>query len=221
LPVLLYCLLLECVFFSALLYYFEPRSQVSSFSEACWLTIVSMTTVGYYTPASPEGYILISLVIVSSSLYMAIPLGIVGSVFSKVWEDRHRLLLMQRTRARILQGGYAAKDIPELFRLFGSEGDRLTLASFRKMLSQMRIGFNEGRIVELFQSFDKDASGTVEPKEFIHALFPGAYAEMYGLRGDSTHGTEILSGLLKTWTRMMNRDINYNSEGTADSSTGW
>eukprot|EP00448_Togula_jolla_P026748 CAMPEP_0170647120 /NCGR_PEP_ID=MMETSP0224-20130122/44018_1 /TAXON_ID=285029 /ORGANISM="Togula jolla, Strain CCCM 725" /LENGTH=95 /DNA_ID=CAMNT_0010978531 /DNA_START=100 /DNA_END=384 /DNA_ORIENTATION=- len=95
-----------------------------------------MTTVGYgdVSPETTWGYFLVSALIISSALYMAIPLGIVGNAFSKVWEDKDRLLLMQRTRGRILQGGYSAQDIPELFQLFSKNEGHLTLNMFRKMI---------------------------------------------------------------------------------------
>jgi len=191
--------------FASAIYWFEPRSNIESLQQAVWLTIVTMTTVGYgdVSPESTEGYFLVSILIISSALYMAIPLGIVGNAFSKVWEDRDRLLLMQRTRGRILQGGYSAQDIPELFKLFASKDGHLTLAMFRKMLQQMRIGFSEPRIVELFKSFDNDGSGTVECEEFVRALFPGAFAEIYGGMGGMNraprHFEDFRNSLERGW----------------------
>ena len=35
-----------------------------------------------------------------SAMYMAMPLGIVDKAFGSVWDDRHRLLLMERLRTR-------------------------------------------------------------------------------------------------------------------------
>jgi len=202
LPVLLFVLVLEVMFFSSLIFYFEPI--VDSFPTAIWLTIVTMSTVGYgdIVPVSTQGHIIVSALIVSSALYMAIPLGIVGSTFSKVWDDRDRLLLMRRTKDRIVQGGYDPRDIPELFKLFGAEQTGvLSLKDFRRMLIQMKIGMSEERICELFKSFDDDGNGTLDDQEFMRALFPGAFAEIYG---ESSNGPaiEMFKSLERGWKKL-------------------
>merc|ERR1719377_393775 len=109
---------------------------------------------------------------------MAIPLGIIGNSFSRVWEDRDRLLLVRRMRDRLVQEGFHASDIQLLFQHFGSSkaGD-LNLNDFRGMISEMKIGISDQRTVELFQSLDVDGSGTINDAEFISLLFPGAYVE--------------------------------------------
>lgn len=40
------------------------------------------------------------VLMIVSAMYMAMPLGIVGKAFGSVWDDRHRLLLMERLRTR-------------------------------------------------------------------------------------------------------------------------
>merc|ERR1711874_350023 len=114
-----------------------------------------------------------SALIICGTLYMAIPFGIVGGSFNRVWEDRDRLLLMQRTRDRLRQWGYTPQDIPELFYAFdmNKNGD-LSLKEFCKMLSEMQLGISEERIVALFQTFDVDGSGSIDAREFVRALFP-------------------------------------------------
>merc|ERR1719480_325837 len=125
LPVLIYALVLMVLVFSAGIYWFEPRDNIGSFPEAMWLTVVTMSTVGYgdSVPKSVPGYVIVYVLIVFSALYMAMPLGIVGNAFNSVWEDRHRILLLTRAREHFSQKGYTAKDIPELFILFDADRD--------------------------------------------------------------------------------------------------
>merc|ERR1712176_933063 len=81
-----------------------------------------MTTVGYgdVIPISLPGSIITSALIVITVLYMAVPLGIIGNAFTQTWNDRDRILLTHRTRDRLRQWGYGARDIPVLFQVSGN-----------------------------------------------------------------------------------------------------
>merc|ERR1712183_701080 len=145
---------------------------------------VTMCTVGYgdVTPKTMAGYIITLTTMILSALYMAIPIGIVGSAFDNVWRDRGRLLLMKRTRDRLVQLGYSAKDIPYLFQLVGRKADdkgHLHFSEFRRLITQMRVSMSAARVYELFHNFDTDNSGTIDDKEFMQGLFPATYAEHY------------------------------------------
>lgn len=178
LPVLLYTQLLLTLVFSSLIFLVEPRDNIASLPAAAWLTIVTMTTVGYgdVTPASPAGSCVVGILVISSVIFMAFPLGIIGSTFTAVWSDRDRILLMQRTRDCLDQWGYTAQDIAKLFNLADQDGDdELNLEEFRDLMDHMRLGLKDERVVELFLSFDYDFSGSINHEEFIRVLFPGAH----------------------------------------------
>merc|ERR1711959_323642 len=98
--------------------------------RAMWLTIVTMTTVGYgdVTPQSVSGYVITSLLSLSSILYMAMPLGVIGNAFTQVWNDRDRILLMQKTRRCLLKLGYTARDLPSIVEYYSVGTGELELA---------------------------------------------------------------------------------------------
>lgn len=182
LPVLLWTLLLTTLTFSALIFLVEPRDNIDSLPTAMWLTIVTMTTVGYgdVTPKSATGSMFTAVLIVSSVLYMAMPLAIIGQSFSTIWGERDRILLIQQTRKRLLQWGYTAQDIPVLFSLFDGDGSgELELPEFSSMIKAMRVGLKEERVVQLFESFDTDGSGAIDDCEFVRFVFPSSYAHLY------------------------------------------
>mmetsp|Transcript_19529 Transcript_19529/g.61441 ORF Transcript_19529/g.61441 Transcript_19529/m.61441 type:complete len:233 (-) Transcript_19529:121-819(-) len=144
-----------------------------------------MMTVGYgdVMPKTTSGLISTSFLIISSALYMAIPLGIVGGAFSRVWEDRDRLMLIRRTRNRLRQWGYTPKDILELFYLYDHDkSGELDLGEFSEMISGMQLGIGTERVVNLFKTFDSDGSGKVDDEEFVRALYPKAYNYIYDYR---------------------------------------
>lgn len=183
LPVLMFMLAVMTLTFASAVYLVEPRDNLESLPKAIWFTMVTMTTVGYgdVVPKSTTGTSIVFVLTVVSVLYMAVPLGIVGQAFKQVWEDRDRILLVKKTQAALVQWGYTANDIPLVFSIFDGLGEgELCLADFRRMMTQMRIGLNDERIIELFHSFDKDGSGYVDDKEFVRSVFPMAYHDLYG-----------------------------------------
>lgn len=183
LPVLLFTLGVVVLIFSALVYAVEPRSNVATLAEAAWFTVITISTVGYgdVYPVTGEGRLIVAVLAVCGTAYMSIPLGIVGNAFSSVWEDRDRLLLMQRARTRLVQSGYTKTEIPEIFELFDENADGvLSLPDFRAMLKSMKLGISDGRITDLFNLFDTDHSGTIDHEEFVRILFPRAFSELVG-----------------------------------------
>jgi len=182
LPICLFSLLVLTLVFASMIFMVEPRDNINSLPKAMWLTIVTMTTVGYgdVTPKSSAGSLVVAVLVISSVLYMAMPLGIIGQAFTQVWSDRDRILLMRRTKDRLLQWGYKATDIPVLFRSFDADGNgELDMSEFLDMMKEMRLGLKDERVIELFQSFDSDCSGSVDDREFVKSLFPAEYTKIY------------------------------------------
>lgn len=175
LPVLLFTQLLLTLVFSALIFAVEPRENIGSLPTAVWLTIVTMTTVGYgdITPKSPLGSVIVALLVIISVIFTAFPLGIIGSTFTAVWSDRDRILLLQHTRDCFDQRGYTAHDASKLFQLADKDGNaELDFEEFAGFLNHLRLGLKEERVFELFQAFDYDCSGTISHREFFRVLFP-------------------------------------------------
>eukprot|EP00928_Gymnodinium_smaydae_P020958 TRINITY_DN18117_c0_g1_i1.p1 TRINITY_DN18117_c0_g1~~TRINITY_DN18117_c0_g1_i1.p1 ORF type:complete len:212 (-),score=31.59 TRINITY_DN18117_c0_g1_i1:408-1043(-) len=117
LPVILYSLFLIACVFTALIFLCEPRENVDTIGSAFWLTLMTMSSIGYADvyPTSDSCKAVIGALIVVSQLYIAIPIGIVGNAFRQTWEDREHLLLMKRTRDRIIRAGYSPTEMWQMF----------------------------------------------------------------------------------------------------------
>jgi hypothetical protein len=182
LPVLLYMLLMITLIASAGVYTSEPRSNIASLPAAIWLSVVTIATVGYgdVYPVTTGGTLCIIALIIVSLGFMAIPLGIIGGAFTQVWNDRDRILLMQRTRDRLKKWGYSPEDIPLLFEMADEDGTgEVDIDEFRDLIKNMKIGLSEERIAMLFNSFDEDGSGFIDAREFIRNIFPSHYLALY------------------------------------------
>mmetsp|Transcript_46564 Transcript_46564/g.124440 ORF Transcript_46564/g.124440 Transcript_46564/m.124440 type:complete len:289 (-) Transcript_46564:143-1009(-) len=163
---------------ASLLYLVEPEDNIESYPHACWLTVVSMTTLGYgdVYPVSDWGRLILSFLMVFSAAYMAMPIGVLGNAFSSVWQDRDLILLVERTKRTLAEWGYTVNDLPLLFERYDSDDDgELDLADFFHMMQDLQVNLRDERLVDLFEIFDKDRGGTVDDKEFMHVVFPRAW----------------------------------------------
>lgn len=193
LPVLMFTLSVVTLIFSSVVYLVEPRDNIDTLPRAIYFTLVTITSLGYgdIVPQSTIGTCIVTVLVVTSVLYMAMPLGIVGHAFTRVWEDRDRILLIRKTKAAMLQWGYGPHDMPMLFQIFDSHGEgELDITDFRKMITAMRIGLNDKRICELFHSFDKDGNGFVNDREMVRHVFPFAFHEVYSEMGSEAVQSE-------------------------------
>eukprot|EP00930_Biecheleria_cincta_P014033 TRINITY_DN12236_c0_g1_i1.p1 TRINITY_DN12236_c0_g1~~TRINITY_DN12236_c0_g1_i1.p1 ORF type:complete len:707 (+),score=119.00 TRINITY_DN12236_c0_g1_i1:100-2220(+) len=182
LPVLIYTLAVLVLFFASIIYVVEDPSNIESYSHSVWFVIVTVGTIGYgdTVPKGTLGIVTSAALIVVSALYMAMPLGIVGKAFGDVWDEKDRILLLQRTRASFVAAGYEPVDVPTMFMSFDTDGDgQLSLREFAEMMGKLELDLSQGRIAELFHAFDYNGSGYVDDREFVKALFPAAYDDIY------------------------------------------
>lgn len=106
-------------------------------------------------------------------MYMAIPIGIIGAAFSHVWEERSRLLLMQRMRTCVERVGYTPSDLMAMFKVLDQNRDgSLDFEEFSAMLEVMQIEVEEKFVMEVFESFDADCEGSIDFRELLRGLFP-------------------------------------------------
>merc|ERR1711920_1186450 len=139
---------------------------------------MGMSTVGYgdISPVSTGGSLVTVILIIVSGLYLAIPIGIVGRSFAKVWEDRERLLLMQRLRDCVTRSGYTPADVQHMFDLLDVDGNgELDFEEFASMIELMQIGVSMTSVAQVFDTFDDDGAGSIDFREFLRALFPKSH----------------------------------------------
>mmetsp|Transcript_55436 Transcript_55436/g.86215 ORF Transcript_55436/g.86215 Transcript_55436/m.86215 type:complete len:119 (+) Transcript_55436:2-358(+) len=113
------------------------------------------------------------ITIVTGSIYMAIPFGIVGKTFGDVWEDRQRLILLRRMRLCIENAGYTRKEMVTLFTFFDENGDGvLDPDEFASLLETMHVNADTKLIKLVFSSLDDNEGDFVDFQALMQALFP-------------------------------------------------
>lgn len=177
LPVLMFVFGVIALAFTSMLYAVEPESNLGSFSNAAWLTVITMTTVGYgdKIPVTDAGKCLVGCLVVVQVLYMALPLGILGHEFTETWQQRNRVWALKLVRSRMSARGLGLQDIPRFFQSYGNEDGDLDLYGFSFFLEQLGIKLDERRVREVFESFDEDGGDSVDEVEFALAVFPEEY----------------------------------------------
>lgn len=151
-----------------------------------WFVIVTMTTVGYgdIVPETTAGKCFSVVLMISSALYMALPIGIVGNAFSEVWKDRDRLLLISVLQESFAISGVTRGLVTEIFHEFLDQDPAIALKDaeaemnveqFKRMLRALQIDVTDDRMTSLFEALDADHGGTISCDEFIKRLFPYAY----------------------------------------------
>ncbi|CAE7247568.1 KCNB2 [Symbiodinium natans] len=145
LPVLFYTMAVITLVSSSAIYLAESRDNIPSLPHSIWLALVTMTTVGYgdYAPKSTGGYFVVATLTGVSMLFLALPVGIIGHVFTACWESRAQVLLMNRVRKCLIKWGYTIKDLKILVEYVDADGDgTLNLPEFIELIRQMRIGLS-------------------------------------------------------------------------------
>jgi len=180
LPVLAYILSVITAFGATFIYLFEDRSNIPSMQHCIWLTMVTMTSVGYgdYYPTSLEGYLTVSVLTFVSVLFLALPVGIIGYEFTHSWQNRGKVLLINKTRKCLEKWGYSASDVKVLFDYVDVDGDgNLNLSEFIELIRQMRIGISVEKAFNIFSLFDDDHNGSLDCTEFLRHVFPEEYVK--------------------------------------------
>merc|ERR1719387_567174 len=152
-----FLLLLMVVFSSCTLYWIEKHTAADidggpafeSIPHSMWFTIVTVSTVGYgdVSPNSVLGKALSSGLILVGVCYMAMPLAIVGNTFTSVWADREKILISEKTKAKIAHGGVDSTLLHQLFADTDVDGSGvLERTEFIEFMTAFNLGFTVQQI---------------------------------------------------------------------------
>ena len=187
-------LFIGAVFFGAFVYYFEKLEMRYRFGEdengeaieegnfpdvgnGIWFMLVTFCTVGYgdLSPASHSGKAITSIAIVLGLVFMSMPITIVGTNFSKVWEDKEKSTVVVKIQQHLIDRNLSIEDLKDVF----EEADLdttgvINLREFSIFLAQMEMEprLTPSQMRALFTVFDENDTGVISFFEFCHVVFP-------------------------------------------------
>eukprot|EP00928_Gymnodinium_smaydae_P015789 TRINITY_DN15861_c0_g1_i1.p1 TRINITY_DN15861_c0_g1~~TRINITY_DN15861_c0_g1_i1.p1 ORF type:complete len:497 (+),score=36.92 TRINITY_DN15861_c0_g1_i1:115-1605(+) len=173
LPTMFVLLLMIVCAFSTLIYTFEPRTNVGSASDAIWMVIVTMSTVGFgdLYPVTNVGRAVTTALICVSTLYMTIPIGIVGHAFTQAWDDRDRVTLMQQIHARVVRSGCTPADLDSALSHL-EDAACVSFEAFISLLEDIDVSFSSTMAYKLYSTLDVNCDGKVSVDELLVCFFP-------------------------------------------------
>eukprot|EP00435_Cladocopium_sp_Y103_P033284 s1785_g8.t1 len=172
----------------------RSEEYIKRLAHSHWLAIVTMTTVGFgdYVPKTAWGFIIVGVLTMVSTLFLAMPVGILGKEFSNSWERRNYVILISRLRKSLVKLGFGAKDLRILFEYIDIDGDGIiSLFEFIQLIHQLHIGFAIGNAVEIFNLFDDNRNGHIDYIEFLRHIFPHESQEDVERTMEVMHESEL------------------------------
>lgn len=140
-----------------------------SILDGMWFVLVTMSTVGYgdLVPHTVAGRFLAVLQIVVGIGYIAMPLSIIGMIFTTVWSQRHRLILQDK----LIESGMTEDDIRDVFVRIDIDGSGvLELEEFKALVQELHLGLTDRGIRDVFNEMDADKSQTIDFEEFVEYM---------------------------------------------------
>jgi len=195
----LYMLVVLFTFFGTLVYAaeYDPTmwnegGRVQTISDAYWMVLVTMTTVGYgdYSPKTATGRIIIGFVMLFGLCFLAMPLAIVGNTFSEAWDQSTAVTISEGMRKKMLMAGQDPSDMMSAFKSMDKDGNgQISYLEFKDtVLRLLDIRMDKAKLRKVWKSLDNDESDSVAYREFCSIFFPDADIDVLAVTSASQQG---------------------------------
>lgn len=178
-----FLLLLMIVVSSCVLFWIEEHfadddvgPAFESIPHAMWFSIVTISTVGYgdVSPNSVIGKFAASGLIVWGVCYTAMPLAIIGGIFTQVWRDRDKILLVLKVKRKFTEHGLTREILKRLLHTSADidHDGKIDQTEFLKFLTDVNSGLCRKQLLRLFRCIDESGSKSVSIDQFCDFFFP-------------------------------------------------
>ncbi|KAH8092093.1 voltage-gated potassium channel [Aureococcus anophagefferens] len=199
LTVAIFFLMISVTVFATFLFFTESLNREGAYRSiphAMWFMMVTMTTVGYgdVSPLTDGGKVVTTMAMLFGVLFLAMPLAIVGNNFCLVWEDKERVVFVEKLRSSSSSGA-PAQDMRETFNMMDTDGSgSMSFREFRDAMRVLEINMSAERLAVLWRTLDADHSGEIDVSEFMELVYrddpyvPSSSASRGGRRDDDGGG---------------------------------
>ena len=152
-----YFLAVAVVVFASFLFYLEQQgarmngdcqagncgAAFHSIPHAIWFMLVTMTTVGYgdVSPNTELGRMVTVFAMIFGVLFLSMPLAIVGNNFCEIWDDRLRVIFLEKFKEMFLsKSGVTRSGLERAFAQIDKDGSgTITPKELRVSLEVMNV----------------------------------------------------------------------------------
>ncbi|KAH8057017.1 voltage-gated potassium channel [Aureococcus anophagefferens] len=150
-----------------------------------WFMAVTMTTVGYgdVTPLTDGGRIVTVMAMLFGVLFISMPLAIVGNNFCLVWDDKERVIFVEKLKEQLALRGMGPSDMLATVEAMDADGSgMLSFREFLAALNLLEIKMSANRLAVLWRTLDTDHSGDVSLINFMEVIHRDDPAQLEILR---------------------------------------
>ena len=174
------------------LYYLEleaagrENSVFESIPQAIWYMLAPLTTNGFEAePTSGAGCFVTIGAMFFGVLFLSMPLAIVGSNFTSIWDDRERVVFIEKVKEHFFGHHFTRENIVAAFdEMDLDHSGSISFKELRVALLRMGIHMSPQSLRQLWRAIDTDLSGEISTEEFVRLFFEDRGAQH---RGSSHH----------------------------------
>ena len=183
-----YFLAVAVVVFASFLFYLEQQgarmngdcqagncgAAFHSIPHAIWFMLVTMTTVGYgdVSPNTELGRMVTVFAMIFGVLFLSMPLAIVGNNFAAIWEDRSRVIFIEKFKESFATKKVDRATLQTVFEDLDTDGSgTLSFKELKVSLTKINVRMSAYAFKQLWRAIDSDNSGEIGFEEFTRLFF--------------------------------------------------
>ena len=179
----LYWLLIMVYFFATLLYFFGNRKSFPDIFHGFYESLFTSKGVGYSHSSNRFGTKLFSsILIITSSIFIAVPLKLTGSYLWDVVNHRDVVDLITLCQNRFSIYGFSEDNIKLLFRSMDRKRNGyITFEEFGDFCRIVKFHPSQQRVVEMFKEFDHKSIGYINVAGFVSGVVKSGYKHRFDI----------------------------------------
>jgi hypothetical protein len=181
LMLVLYWLIIMVYFFATLLYFFGDRASYPDIYHSFYQSLFTAKGVGYQHPSTRFGSKIFStILIITCSIFIAVPLKLTGSYLWQVVNHRDVVDLITACQKKFSHYGFSEDNIKLIYR--SMDRKRNGYVSFDEFAEFCRIvgcHRSHARVVDMFKEFDPKNLGYINVAGFTTGVVKSGYKHRY------------------------------------------
>ncbi|KAK3239069.1 hypothetical protein CYMTET_50975 [Cymbomonas tetramitiformis] len=154
--------------------YVERPDEFNSIPKCMWfIMLISTAGVGEEVPTSSSGKACMLSSIICGIFFIAMPLAVIGNNFTKVWDEKERMLLIIALRSKMDEMQIDELAVYQTFVKQDVErSGTLDYFQFKSALFELVPDCEPGHLKQVFKSFDVEKENEISLNALWGTMFP-------------------------------------------------